>query len=381
MEYKYICFFRDINVDDVPLVGGKSASLGEMYQALSDQDVRVPNGYAITAGAYRHLIANDKLEGPLRELLGGLRSGSVKSLADCGAKARKLVYEAPLPDDLRDEILAGYKELREEYGDTLTLAVRSSATAEDLPTASFAGQQESYLNVRNEEELLDTCRQCFASLFTDRAISYRTERGFDHFDVALAITVMKMVRSDLGASGVMFSLDTESGFRDVVLINAAWGLGENIVQGTIDPDEFYVHKPTFEQGHRAVLRRRLGGKHLTMVYADADDAARVKNIATPEDKRHRYAISDEDVLTLADYAIKIERHYTERAGEPRPMDMEWARDGDDGLIYMVQARPETVASQQKGSVLEDYAIKGTGEVLVSGRAVGSKIASGKARVA
>ncbi len=238
MKYKYIRFFRDIGMDDVPLVGGKGASLGEMYRALSDQGVRVPNGYAITAGAYRHLIENAGLETPLRDLLGGLRSGDVKSLADCGAKARKLVYEAPLPDDLRDEILAGYKELREEYGDALTLAVRSSATAEDLPTASFAGQQESYLNVRNEEELLDTCRQCFASLFTDRAISYRAERGFDHFDVALAITVMKMVRADLGASGVMFSLDTESGFRDVVLINAAWGLGENIVQGTIDPDEF-----------------------------------------------------------------------------------------------------------------------------------------------
>ncbi|MGH8273346.1 MAG: phosphoenolpyruvate synthase [Gammaproteobacteria bacterium] len=381
MAQKYIRFFRDIGVDDVPHVGGKSASLGEMYQALSDQGVRVPNGYAITAEAYRYLIKSANLERKLREALADFRPGDVRSLAESGKKARKLVYEAPLPDDLRDEILSGYKALKEEYGENLTLAVRSSATAEDLPTASFAGQQESYLNVRNEEELLDTCRQCFASLFTDRAISYRTGRGFDHFDVALAITVMKMVRADLGASGVMFSLDTESGFRDVVLLNAAWGLGENIVQGTIDPDEFYVHKPTLEKGFRTVLRRRLGSKHLTMVYAEANAAERVKNVETPPEKCNRFALSDEDVLTLADYAIKIERHYSERAGEPRPMDMEWAKDGDDGLLYMVQARPETVASQTQVGILEDYAIKGGGEVIVTGRAVGSKIASGKARVA
>ncbi|MGH8161326.1 MAG: PEP/pyruvate-binding domain-containing protein, partial [Gammaproteobacteria bacterium] len=366
-KYKYIRFFREIGVEDVPLVGGKSASLGEMYQALSDQGVRVPNGYAITADAYRHLIENADLESRLREVLGGFRQGDVRSLAESGKKARELVYNAPLPDDLRGEILSAYKELQKEYGSNLTLAVRSSATAEDLPTASFAGQQESYLNVRNDKELLDTCRQCFASLFTDRAISYRAERGFDHFDVALAITVMKMVRADLGASGVMFSLDTESGFRDVVLLNAAWGLGENVVQGAIDPDEFYVHKPTLEKGFRTVLRRRLGSKHLTMVYADGGDAARVKNIDTPEEKRDRFALSDEDVLTLADYAIKIEKHYSERAGEPRPMDMEWAKDGEDGLLYMVQARPETVASQTRAGILEDYTIKGEGEVIVTGR--------------
>jgi pyruvate,water dikinase len=381
MAYKYIRFFRDIGVDDVSHVGGKSASLGEMYQALSAEGVRVPNGYAITAEAYRHLIAESELEPKLRKVLGEHREGDVKSLAACGKQAREMVYEAPLPDDLREAIINGYKELRKEYGDSLTIAVRSSATAEDLPTASFAGQQESYLNVRNEEELIDTCRQCFASLFTDRAISYRESRGFDHFDVALAITVMKMVRSDIGASGVMFSLDTESGFRDVVLLNAAWGLGENIVQGSIDPDEFYVHKPTLEKGYRAVLRRRLGSKHLTMVYADADDAERVKNVETPAEKCNRYALDDEDVLTLAEYAIKIEKHYSERAGEPRPMDMEWAKDGDDGLLYMVQARPETVASQNEANILEDYHIKGEGEVIITGRAVGSKIGAGKAHIA
>ncbi|MGA7966098.1 MAG: phosphoenolpyruvate synthase [Gammaproteobacteria bacterium] len=381
MKYKYIRFFREIGVDDVASVGGKGASLGEMYQALKDQGVRVPNGFAVTAGAYRYLLAGAGIEPALREALAGVRAGDVNTLTRAGAQARKLVYEAEFPDDLRQEILNSYKELKEEYGKNLTLAVRSSATAEDLPTASFAGQQETYLNVRNEDELIDTCRQCFASLFTDRAISYRAQRGFDHFEVALSITVMKMVRSDIGASGVMFSLDTESGFRDVVFINSAWGLGENIVQGAIEPDEFYVHKPTFEAGYRAVLRRRLGHKHLTMVYANGDADERVRNVETPADKQASYSITDEDVLTLADYAIKIERHYSERAGEPRPMDMEWAKDGEDGLIYMVQARPETVASQQEVNILKRYALKGKGTVLLSGRAVGSKIASGPVRVA
>ncbi len=307
MKYKYIRFFREIGVDDVASVGGKGASLGEMYQALKDQGVRVPNGFAVTAGAYRYLLAGAGIEPALREALAGVRAGDVNTLTRAGAQARKLVYEAEFPDDLRQEILNSYKELKEEYGNNLTLAVRSSATAEDLPTASFAGQQETYLNVRNEDELIDTCRQCFASLFTDRAISYRAQRGFDHFEVALSITVMKMVRSDIGASGVMFSLDTESGFRDVVFINSAWGLGENIVQGAIEPDEFYVHKPTFEAGYRAVLRRRLGHKHLTMVYANGDADERVRNVETPADKQASYSITDEDVLTLADYAIKIER--------------------------------------------------------------------------
>ncbi len=381
MNYQYIRFFSEIGVDDVASVGGKSASLGEMYQALKDQGVRVPNGYAVTADAYRYLLKHAGIEKALRDTLATVREGDVDTLTKAGAEARKLVYEADFPEDLKKEIIRSYNDLKKEYGNNLSLAVRSSATAEDLPTASFAGQQETYLNVRDEDELIDTCRQCFASLFTDRAISYRAQRGFDHFDVALSITVMKMVRSDIGASGVMFSLDTESGFRDVVFINAAWGLGENIVQGTIEPDEFYVHKPTFEDGYRAVLRRRLGSKHLTMVYADKGDGERVKNVDTPEDKRHRYSITDEDVMTLADYAIKIERHYSERAGEPRPMDMEWAKDGDDGLIYMVQARPETVASQQQANMLERYRLLDHGTPILTGRAVGSKIASGPVRVA
>lgn len=378
MTYRYIRFFNEIGVDDVPLVGGKNASLGEMYQALSPKGVRVPNGFAITAEAYQYILKAAGVTPKLESVLDGIGPGDVTALAEAGKKARDLVYGAGLPADLQDEILKAYQSLKEEYGKALSVAVRSSATAEDLPTASFAGQQETYLNVRNDDELLDTCRQCFASLYTDRAINYRLDHGFDHLSVSLSIAVMKMVRSDLGASGVMFSLDTESGFRDVVFINSAFGLGENVVQGNIDPDEFYVHKPTFEKGHRAVLRRHLGDKHLTMVYAD--NADRVKNIATPEDKRRSYSISDEEALTLADYAIKIERHYSERAGQPRPMDMEWAKDGEDGHLYMVQARPETVASQKKGTILEEYSLKGTGDVLTTGRAVGAKIASGKARV-
>lgn len=380
MSYQFIRFFKEIGIDDIGSVGGKGASLGEMYRNLSEQGVRVPNGFAITAQAYRYLLESAGIEPKLRTVLGHIPEGDVKALAEAGQKARDLVYSAPLPDDLKTEILAAQRALEEEYGGNLSLAVRSSATAEDLPTASFAGQQETYLNVRGTDELLDTCKQCFASLFTDRAISYRAARGFDHFDVSLSITVMKMVRSDVGSSGVMFSLDTESGFRDVVFINAAYGLGENIVQGSIDPDEFYVHKPTFEKGYRAVLSRRLGSKHLTMVYADADDGERVRNVDTPTDKARRFAISDEDIMTLTDYALKIERHYSERAGQPRPMDMEWAKDGEDGHIYMVQARPETVASQKHKTLLEDFHIDGTGRVLITGRAVGSKAASGQAKV-
>jgi pyruvate,water dikinase len=285
------------------------------------------------------------------------------------------VYGAGLPDDLAGEIAAGYERLQEEYGEDVSLAVRSSATAEDLPTASFAGQQETYLNIRGTESLLDACRRCFASLFTDRAIHYRIDQGFDHFSVALSIGVMKMVRSDISASGVFFSLDTESGFRDVVFVTGAYGLGENVVQGAVDPDEFYVHKPTFVDGHRAVLRRMLGDKAIKMILVEGESKQTVRNIPTPKSDRERYCISDDDVLEIADYAIKIERHYG------RPMDMEWAKDGSDGKIYVVQARPETVASQRRATLLESFVLgEGRGEVLAEGRSVGEKIASGQAHL-
>ncbi|HHH35432.1 MAG TPA: phosphoenolpyruvate synthase [Gammaproteobacteria bacterium] len=378
---RYVRWFRELGLADVPLVGGKNASLGEMYRELTPQGVKVPNGFAITAEAYRHVLAEADAWPALRQALDGLDPDDVSDLAARAARAREIVYGAGLPADLRGEILAAYQDLVEEYGPELSVAVRSSATAEDLPTASFAGQQETYLNVRGGEALLDACRRCFASLFTDRAIHYRIDQGFDHFKVALSIGVMKMVRSDLAASGVMFSLDTESGFRDVVFITAAYGLGENVVQGAVDPDEFYVHKPTFEQGYRAVLRRKLGSKKIKMVYAPARIREAVRNVPTSPEERDRYCIDDEDVLKLADYAIKLERHYSERAGEHRPLDMEWAKDGIDGELYLVQARPETVASQKKAAVLEEYRLKAPPPPpLVTGRAVGMRIASGRAHV-
>jgi pyruvate,water dikinase len=379
-QYKYIRFFSEIGIDDVGVVGGKNASLGEMYRVLTPQGVRVPNGFAVTAAAYRRMLEQADATPRLRRALEGLDPADVNDLARRGAQARDIVYGAGLPADLKPEILGAYARLRDEYGPDLSLAVRSSATAEDLPTASFAGQQESYLNVRGEEMLLDACRRCFASLFTDRAIHYRIDQGFDHFKVALSIGVMKMVRADLGAAGVIFTLDTESGFRDVVFITGAYGLGENVVQGAVDPDEFYVFKPTFKQGRRTVLRRALGSKKIKMVYAEGGTRHATRNVPTPTAERERFCISDADVLQLADNAIKVEEHYSAKAGEPRPMDIEWAKDGSDGQLYLVQARPETVASQRRGQVLETYEILGSGEVVAKGRAVGEKIAAGKVRI-
>ena len=280
------------------------------------------------------------------------------------------VYGAGLPDDLAAQILGAYRTLQQEYGEEVSLAVRSSATAEDLPTASFAGQQDSYLNIKGDESLLDTCRRCFASLFTDRAIHYRIDQGFDHFKVSLSIGVMKMVRSDISSSGVMFSLDTESGFRDAVFVTGAYGLGENVVQGAVDPDEFYVHKPTYLAGHRAVLRRLLGDKAVKMILVEGETKNTTRNIPTPKADRARFCLTDEDVLELAGYACAIEQHYG------RPMDMEWAKDGIDGKLYIVQARPETVASQHSVTALETYVLEGRGEILAEGRSVGERIAAG-----
>ncbi len=378
---RFIRWFGELGIEDVPLVGGKNASLGEMYRELGAQGVRVPNGFAITAEAYRYLLDQADAWGPLHEALDGLDASDVADLARRAARARDIVYDAGLPPDLRAEILAAYHQLQQEYGEDLSLAVRSSATAEDLPTASFAGQQDTYLNVSGDGALLDACRRCFASLFTDRAIHYRIDQGFDHFKVALSVGVMKMVRSDLATSGVMFSLDTETGFRDVVFITAAYGLGENVVQGAVDPDEFYVHKPTFEQGYRAVLRRTLGSKKIKMIYAGGGTRESTRNVPTSSTERSRFCLADEEVLELADYAIKVERYYSDKAGHPRPMDMEWAKDGLDGRLYMVQARPETVASQKRGTLLRQYRLRpGDAPRLAEGRAVGNGVAQGRARV-
>ncbi|MDO9103954.1 MAG: phosphoenolpyruvate synthase [Methylovulum sp.] len=379
-QANYIRWFNELGIDDVPLVGGKNASLGEMYQELTPQGILIPNGFAITAEAYRYVLDKADAWTGLHQALDALNPDDVNDLAKRALHAREIIYAAPLPADLVTQILAAYAQLQQQYGDGLSVAVRSSATAEDLPTASFAGQQDTYLNIRGEQALLESCKRCFASLFTDRAIHYRIDQGFDHFKLALSIGIMKMVRSDLDASGVMFSLDTESGFSDVVFITGAYGLGENVVQGAVDPDEFYVHKPTFLQGYRAVLKRTLGAKKIKMVYSDGRTREPTRNIVTSEEERQRFCLDDGDVLTLADYALKIERHYSDKAGHAKPMDMEWAKDGLDGKLYIVQARPETVVSQLSGMILEQYLLKDKGAAIVTGHAVGSKIATGNARI-
>jgi pyruvate,water dikinase len=366
MDRQFVRDFSEIGATDVPLVGGKNASLGEMYQELSAAGVLVPRGFAITADAYWHTLESAGVVDALHAALEGLDPDDMDDLSARAALARRLVAGAQLPPDLVAEIRAAYRDL----GGDSSVAVRSSATAEDLPDASFAGQHDSYLAITGEDALLDAVRRCFASLFTDRAIHYRVDRGFDHFKVALSVAVMGMVRSDLASSGVMFTLDTESGFRDVVFVTSAYGLGENIVQGAVDPDEFHVHKTTYRSGHRAVLRRRLGTKAKTMVVGDDGPT----NIPTVDEDRRRFSISDREVLELAGLAMTIEEHYG------RPMDIEWAKDGVDGLLYIVQARPETVASQRAVNLLERFVVDGHGDVLVEGRAVGQRVATGTVRV-
>ena len=369
----YIRWFRDLSLADLPLVGGKNASLGEMFRELMPLGVRIPDGFAVTAQAYRDALDAAGAWGELHALLDGLDKRDTGVLARAGARAREIVYAAPMPAAVEQQLREAWRALKSQVGPDLSVAVRSSATAEDLPTASFAGQHDTYLNVRGEEMLIDAVKRCQASLFTDRAISYRIDQGFDHFKVYLSVAVMQMVRSDLASSGVIFTIDTESGHPDFVFVTAAWGLGENVVQGAVDPDEFYVHKPTYRLGHRAVVRRTLGDKQVHMVYAGGRTREAVVNRPTPKAERARFCLSDDDVLELAGAAIVIEDHYG------RPMDIEWAKDGPDGKLYIVQARPETAASRKRANVLEDYVLDGTGPVRAQGRAVGAKIATGAAR--
>jgi pyruvate,water dikinase len=378
---RFIRRFADLGIEDVPLVGGKNASLGEMYRNLSASGVKVPNGFAITAEAYRHFLEANALTGRIRDELERLDVSDVTRLAAAGGRIRSWMREAVLPADLAEEIAAAYRGLASEYGPDPDVAVRSSATAEDLPDASFAGQQETYLNVRGLEALLERSKHVFASLFTDRAISYREDKGFDHMSVALSIGVQKMVRSDKACSGVMFTLDTESGFRDVVFITSAYGLGENVVQGAVNPDEFYVFKPTLREGFRPILKRQRGEKAIRMVYAH-DVAAEhpVRNEAVSEAERLRFSLSDEEVLELARRAVAIEEHYSAKAGQPRPMDIEWAKDGDTDELFIVQARPETVHAVRAGVVEEIYSLRERGPVLARGKSVGHKVAAGRARV-
>ncbi len=378
-KLNFIRWFDEIGIGDVPLVGGKNASLGEMYRELGPQGINLAYGFAITAPAYREFLQTTGLDQEIKKILSGLDCHKVENLQERGLAIRHAIMAADLPADLQAAILSAYRTLC-RGDDPLDVAVRSSATAEDLPDASFAGQQESYLNVRGDAALLDCCQRCFASLFTDRAISYRVDKGFDHFKVALSIGVQKMVRSDLASSGVMFSLDTESGFRDVVLINAAYGLGENVVQGTVNPDEFMVFKPTLKTGFRPILQKKLGSKEFKLVY-DVGGGKMTRNVPVLPQERARFAISDEDVLTLARWACLIEDHYSRKREAYTPMDIEWAKDGNTGVLFILQARPETVHSQKfKSPKLETYRLQQRGPVLITGRAVGERIAAGKVRV-
>ena len=399
-EQSLILWFEEVGIGDIALVGGKNASLGEMIQQLIPKGIRVPTGFATTAYAYRYFIEGAGLEAKLRRLFADLDVEDVQNLRERGKQARALVLNTPFPQELQVAIAIAYGRLCDRYGydpqfcdrfdpedreqceqegqDT-DVAVRSSATAEDLPDASFAGQQETYLNVRGVKAVLESCHKCFASLFTDRAISYRTINGFDHFEVALSVGVQKMVRSDLATSGVMFSIDTETGFKNAALITAAYGLGENVVQGAVNPDEYFVFKPTLAQGFRPILEKRLGSKEIKMIY-DVGGTKLTKNVPVPASDRDRYAIDEDEILTLAKWACQIEDHYSKGRGCYTPMDIEWAKDGITGELFIVQARPETVQSQKSQNVLRNYRLQATGEVRTVGRAVGEAIGQGKACV-
>ena len=369
-----IAWLKDLRLKDLDQVGGKNASLGEMIAGLAGAGIRVPGGFATTAQAYREFLASGGLGERIDQRIRQLKPDDVSDLAKCGAEIRGWILQQPFPADLEKDIRSYYQELEKTTSGDTSFAVRSSATAEDLPDASFAGQQETYLNIRGADNVLEAIRHVFASLYNDRAISYRAHHGFEHAGVALSAAVQQMVRSDLGASGVMFTLDTESGFRDVVFITASYGLGESVVQGAVNPDEFYVHKPMLERGKPAIVRRALGSKLEKMVFSKDVQAGRsTRVVEVPEAERNRFCLSDAEILELARYAVAIERHYG------RPMDIEWGRDGNDGRLYVLQARPETVKSRKR-DVEERFALKGRSKVLSSGRAIGHKIGSGTVRV-
>ncbi|HRP97965.1 MAG TPA: phosphoenolpyruvate synthase, partial [Rhodocyclaceae bacterium] len=369
---RYVIPFTELRMTDVEEVGGKNASLGEMISQLP-ASVRVPGGFATTAAAYREFLAHQGLADRIHAALDALDVDDVIALARTGAEIRRWIVETPFPAKLEEEIHAAYNALTAEGEGSF--AVRSSATAEDLPDASFAGQQETFLNIHGYENILHAVKEVFASLYNDRAIAYRVHKGFTHAEVALSAGVQRMVRSDSGASGVMFTIDTESGFADVVFITASFGLGETVVQGAVNPDEFYVHKPTLALGKPAIVRRNLGSKLIKMEFTDKAVAGKsVRTVDVPEADRHRFSLSDADVLELARYAVVIEQHYG------RPMDIEWGKDGVDGKLYILQARPETVKSQASGLVMEKYRLKQYGKALTHGRAIGQKIGAGTVRV-
>ena len=378
MAENYVVWFDKLRMTDVETVGGKNASLGEMISQLASSGVRVPGGFATTAQAYRDFLAHNGLADRISEMLAKLDVDDVVELARVGKEIRQLIVDTPFPAQLENEIRTAYDQMVADSGAAISVAVRSSATAEDLPDASFAGQQETFLNVVGIDEVMHKMKEVFASLYNDRAISYRVHKGFEHDVVALSAGVQRMVRSDLGAAGVMFTIDTESGFEDVVFITSSYGLGETVVQGAVNPDEFYVHKPMLKAGKKAVIRRNLGSKLIQMVFSTPEEKAAtrklVKTIDVPAEQRNRYSLTDADVEQLAHYALVIEQHYG------RPMDIEWGKDGTDGQLYILQARPETVKSQAKDQAELRYKLKGHGTVLAEGRAIGQKIGTGPVRL-
>ena len=374
-----IRWFETIRIEDVSLVGGKNASLGEMYRELTPRGVKVPNGFAITATAFFDFLRANGLDRRIGELLKGLDTNDIASLQERGSEIRQSIIAAELPEDLQKAITEAYKKLSKERGVPVDVAVRSSATAEDLPDASFAGQQETYLNVQGRVALLESCKRCFASLYTDRAISYRVDQGYADARIGLSIGVQLMVRSDQASAGVMFSIDTETGFANSILINSSYGLGENVVLGSVNPDEFYVFKPTLKQGFRPILRKNLGSKEFKLIY-DIGGGKMTRNVPVTPEERSRFSITDDEILALAQWACQIEEHYSAKRGRFTPMDMEWAKDGQTGELFIVQARPETVQSQKRTDVIEVYRLNTKGPVIVKGRSVGQRIGQGPVRV-
>lgn len=371
-----VLWFNQINIKDIPLVGGKNASLGEMLRNLTPKGINIPDGFAVTAEAYKYFIKSNNLGQPLRKILSDLDKSDVADLKRRGKKIRSLILNGKMPKDLEEAIIKAYSEMEEKYGKNVDVAVRSSATAEDLPDASFAGQQETYLNIQGSKRVINAVKNCFASLFTDRAISYRIDKGFDHFSVYLSAAVQKMIRSDRASSGVMFTIDTETGFKDVVYITGSWGLGEYVVQGKVNPDEFYVFKPTLMEGYRAIISKKLGAKQQKLIYGDSPSKP-TKGLRTTLRERQQFILNDDEILKLARWGVLIEEHYG------KPMDIEWAKDGDGvtvgtGELFIVQARPETVHALKRENFYEVYQLKNEGKLLCAGLAVGNKIGQGKA---
>jgi len=361
---------------DIPLVGGKNASLGEMIRNLSSKGINIPDGFAVTADAYKYFINVNNLNEPIKKILSDLDKSNVEELKKRGKKIRNLILSGKMPEDLQNAIIEAYSEMEKKYGKNVDVAVRSSATAEDLPDASFAGQQETYLNIQGAQNVIQAVKKCFASLFTDRAISYRIDKGFNHFSVYLSAAVQKMIRSDKAAAGVIFTIDTETGFKDVVYITGSWGLGEYVVKGVVNPDEFYVFKPTLKEGYRAIISKKLGAKQQRLIYSD-DPSKPTRGVKTSSEERQKFILNDDEILTLAKWAVMIENHYG------KPMDIEWAKDGDgvttgSGELFIVQARPETVHSLKRQNYYEIYELKSSANVLCTGLAVGSKIGQGNA---